>query len=100
MAVKVLIKRKFKIEDLKKASQLLFKTRYGAMNQTGYISSETLSNLDDPSKVVVVAMWQSSEDWKNWKNSAERAELEAEMSTLQDGPTEFETYALGMQLEN
>lgn len=100
MAIKVLIKRKFKAEDLKKASKLLFKTRYGAMNQTGYISSETLSDLDEPGKVVVVAMWQSSEDWKNWKNSTDRAEFEAEISKLQDGPTEFETYALGLQLEN
>ncbi len=100
MAIKVLIKRKFKTEHLKEASKLLFKTRYGAMNQTGYISSETLSDLDDPGKVVVVAMWQNSEDWKNWKNSVERAEFEAEMSKLQEGPTELETYALGMQLEN
>lgn len=100
MAVKILIKRKFKIEHLKDASQLIIKARYGAMRQPGYISSETLSDLQNSSKIVVVSMWQNIEDWHNWKNSRERGEFEAEMRKLQDGPTEFESYALGMQIES
>jgi heme-degrading monooxygenase HmoA len=100
MAVKILIKRKFNIERLKDASQLIIKARYGAMRQPGYISSETLSDLQDSSRIVVVSMWQNIDDWHTWKDSPERGEFEAEMRKLQDGPTEFESYALGMQIES
>ena len=97
MAVKILIKRKFKTDRLQDASSLIIKARYSAMRQRGYISSETLSDLENPGMIVVSSMWQTKADWNNWKNSPERAEFETEMGKLQDGETEFELYALGMQ---
>ena len=100
MAVKILIKRKFDIDRLKEASQLIIKARYGAMRQPGYISSETLSDLQDSSRIVVVSMWQNIDDWHAWRESPERGEFETEMRKLQDGPTDFESYALGMQIES
>ena len=97
MAVKILIKRRFHTDRLQDASSLIIKARYGAMRQHGYISSETLSDLKNPGMVVVASMWQSEADWNNWKNSPERAEFETEMGKIQEGETEFELYALGMQ---
>ena len=99
MAVKILIKRKFNSERIKDAAQLIIKARYGAMRQPGYISSETLSDLNDASRIVVSSMWRSIDDWNTWKASSERDEFEAEMAKLQAEPTQFEMFALGMQVE-
>ena len=53
MAIKVLIKRKFKTGNLNQASQLLNRARYSAMGMKGYISSETLTDLRDPHRTVI-----------------------------------------------
>jgi len=98
MAVKVLIKRKIKDGKLNEASKLLIKARYNAMGQPGYISSETLSGCDHQNNVVVVSMWQRIENWNQWEKSELRAENEVEFEALIDGPVEYETYNLGLQL--
>jgi heme-degrading monooxygenase HmoA len=98
MAIKVLIKRKIADGKLNEASKLLLNARYNAMKQPGYISSETLSGIDNPNFVVVVSMWQKIENWDQWKNSDVRAETEAEFEALLDGRTEYETYNLGMNI--
>ena len=56
MAVKVLIKRRFKPEAMKDIAQALIKARYGALGRQGYISSETMRRFDDPSIVLVISM--------------------------------------------
>lgn len=97
MAIKVLIKRKFKTGSLNQASQLLNRARYSAMGMKGYISSETLTDLRDPHRIVVVSMWHSLEDWNNWKTNPSRSEFTGEMEKIMVGPEEMEAYALGMQ---
>jgi heme-degrading monooxygenase HmoA len=96
MVVKVLIKRKIKDGKLNDASKLLIKARYNAMGQPGYISSETLSGCDDPNNVVVISMWQRIENWNQWENGDLRAENETAFEALLVGPTEYETYNLGL----
>jgi heme-degrading monooxygenase HmoA len=98
MAVKVLIKRKIKDGKLNEASKLLVKARYAAMGQQGYISSETLTDCDDPNKVVVISMWQKIENWNQWKKSDTRSETEIGFESVLDGPTEYEAYNLGLTL--
>ena len=85
MAVKVLIKRKIKDGKLNEASKLLIKARYAAMGQQGYISSETLTDCDDPNKVVVISMWQKIGNWNQWKSSDLRSETEDGFKALLDG---------------
>lgn len=97
MAVKVLIKRKFKAGGLKDGCQLITEARYNAMKQGGYISSETLSDIEDPNRVVVVSMWHSLESWNRWVNSELRSQIEGEIQKLLDTPTEIEKYNLGVQ---
>jgi len=99
MAIKVLIKRKIKDGKMNDASKLLIKARYNAMGQQGYISSETLSGCDDQNNVVVVSMWQKIENWNQWEKSELRAENETKFELLLDGPVEYETYNLGLQLK-
>jgi heme-degrading monooxygenase HmoA len=98
MAVEVLIKRKIKNGKLSEASKLLIKARYAAMGQQGYISSETLTDCNEPNNVVVVSMWQKIEDWNQWKKSDLRSEIEAGFESLLDGSTKYEAYNLGLVL--
>jgi heme-degrading monooxygenase HmoA len=98
MAVKVLIKRNFKNGKLNEASKLLIKARYDAMGQQGYISSETLTDCDDPNNVVVISMWQKIENWNQWKGTDLRSESEAGFEALLDEPTKYEYYNLGLVL--
>ncbi len=99
MAVKILIKRKFKNGNMRAASRLLINNRSAAMKQPGYISSETLRSLDDKDQVVVVSMWENMEAWETWKNSEIRAVNESEFEDYIVGRTEFEHYSLGLSMD-
>ena len=99
MAVKILIKRKFKDGNMQAASRFLINTRTGAMKQPGYISSENLRSLDDKDQVVVVSMWETIEAWKAWKNSEERKAYVDEFRDYYVGEAQYEHYALGLQLD-
>ena len=98
MAVKVLIKRKIKNGKLSEASKLLIKARYAAMGQQGYISSETLTDCNDPNYVVVISMWQKIENWNQWKNTDLRSEIESGFESLIHGSIKYEAYNLGLML--
>ncbi len=69
------------------------------MTQPGYISSETLCSLDDPTQVTVVSMWQKKEDWLSWMESTEREEIQAEFKEYLSEPVEYELYSLGLPIE-
>ena len=99
MAVKILIKREFKEGKLKAAARLLINHRNGAMQQPGYISSETMQRLEDPSQITVVSMWKDIEAWETWKNSKMRLANENEVKELLVGQTEYEHYSLGLPFE-
>lgn len=95
MTVKILIKRRFKEGTFKDVVKMLNKFRYDAMDQEGYISSETMWDHDDPRRVVVASMWRDMKNWQNWQNSEARKANEAEFDKLLDGPAEYETFVLG-----
>ena len=99
MAVKIFIKRKIKEGKMLEASRLISRIRYGAMEQKGYISSETLTDHSDASRVLVISMWYELENWNNWKNSEERKEISASFQEIVAEQTEYEVYDLGMQNE-
>ncbi len=99
MAVKILIKRKIKDGNLQAAARLVINIRSGAMNQPGYISSESMRSIDDPDQIMVVSMWQSLEAWETWRNSAARKEIVAEFREYIIGETEYEHYSLGLPME-
>ena len=99
MAVKILIKRKIKNGNMRAASRLLINNRSEVMKQPGYISSETMRSLDDPSRIVVVSMWQSREAWEKWKNSEIRMANEIEFKDYLSGQTIYEHYSLGLPLD-
>ena len=99
MAVKVLIKRKFKDGNMQAASRLIINTRTAVMSQPGYIASENLRSLDDKDEIVVVSMWETIEAWEAWKNSEERKAHIAEFKDYFVEEEKYERYALGLQLD-
>ncbi len=54
---------------------LLKDLRSKAMRQPGYISGETLVEIDDPSTYIVISTWTRLEAWKAWESSQERHEI-------------------------
>jgi len=92
MAVKVLIKRKVpkgKEVDLVK---LIIQLRSLATIQPGYISGETLRNVDNGEEYLVISSWQSADDWKSWESNKERARVQAEIDAVLEEDTRYEIY--------
>ncbi len=95
MAVKVLIKRKVTEDKAREMIPLFKQMRVQANNQPGYISGETMRSLDNPDEFLVISTWASSEDWKNWVNSAGRKEVQDKIDALLGGKTEYEIFHYG-----
>ena len=96
MAVKILIKRRFKEGYFNEINNMIKEVRYGAMEQKGYISSETLWDHEDPFRVVIASNWQSIENWRDWKNSDARKSKEEKFEEFLDGETTYEIFDLGV----
>ena len=65
------------------------------MGQNGYISSETLVDVEDNKKIVVMSVWTSIDDWETWRDSGERKKLEAELSPYLEEPANIRAFMLG-----
>lgn len=95
MAVKVFIKRRVPEDKARDMVPLFRKMRSLAMNQNGYISGETLRNMNDPEEYIVISSWQSSGEWIAWLKSSERQEVQSQIDTLLGGQTQYEIYHYG-----
>nr|WP_321466839.1 antibiotic biosynthesis monooxygenase [uncultured Desulfobulbus sp.] len=92
MAVKILIKRKVAKELTPQLDGLLKKLRALTLNQKGYISGETFSQLDEPGVSMVISTWQSLDDWRAWTLSKERIDLQEQIDKLLGAPTKYEIF--------
>ena len=95
MAVKALIKRVVPESKAREMIPLFRQMRSLAMNQDGYISGETLRNLNNSEEFLVISSWQSSQDWVKWLESAERQQIQQKIDALLGGQTKYEIYHYG-----
>jgi heme-degrading monooxygenase HmoA len=95
MAVKVLIKRRFKKDSIREAYKLLMELRSLATLQTGYVSGETLIGADDPNKLVVISTWISANRWQEWLANPKRQGTAQKMENLLESPEEAEVFLVG-----
>jgi heme-degrading monooxygenase HmoA len=95
MTVKIIIKREVPKGEEANLTPLLTKLRALAISQPGYISGETLRNIDNPQDFVVISTWQSADDWKEWISSGERNKLQKEIDDLLGGKTTYDIYYHG-----
>ena len=80
MTVKILLERKFKQDPSLEEITIINEMRIGAMQREGYVSGETLVDLNDHCRIVVISVWTNIEGWKAWENSDDRKKLEAKLN--------------------
>jgi len=95
MTVKIMIDRQFKEGPKADDIRILNDLRIRAMGQNGYISGETLVDVEDNKKIVVMSVWTSLEDWEIWKESGERKKYDTELSSYLEEPTKVRAFMLG-----
>ena len=95
MAVKILIKRRLPLDNVQYIVEIFRQLRMLALEQEGYISSETLRSMENPQEFLVISTWRSLEDWQKWFNSSQRKELHSKVDKLLEGGTRYEAYQYG-----
>lgn len=94
MAIKVMIKRRVKPgENARQLIPLIMHLRTLATVQPGYISGETLRDMEYPEQCVVISTWESMDDWNRWLNSQARADIQQKIDALAGGETSYSVYA-------
>ena len=66
MSVKVAIRRIVPKDREEELLPLLVQMRVLATNQPGYISGETLRNMEREEECIVISTWQSKGEWDKW----------------------------------
>ncbi len=94
MAIQVIIKRKIKQgRQAKEIVPLILQMRTLAMYQPGYISGETMCEIENPGECIVISKWETVEDWKKWAQSSERAIMEEKIEAVMGEKTEYRIYS-------
>jgi len=92
MTVKILIKRTVSNDKEKELMPLLKELRNLGVNQPGYISGETLKNIENPNELLVISTWQSAAEWNNWVRNDQRREIQDQIDFLLQARTEYNIY--------
>lgn len=92
MAVKILIKRKVAADKASQLKELVMQLRSLSMKQPGYVSGESLRNVDRQNEYLVISTWDSLSAWKDWQSSKERAKIHSQIDALLGQKTEYEVY--------
>jgi len=95
MAVKIIIKRRVAKKKEAELLPLLIQLRSLATAQPGYISGETLRNMDNPEEYLVISTWQSLDNWNAWISSEQRTDIQEKVDTLLGKKSEYDTYLYG-----
>ena len=95
MAVKIFIRRRIPEDRTNDLLPLFRRLRNLANNQPGYISGETLKNLDDPTDYLVISTWQSIDNWREWVVSRDRMEIQNEIDARLTEASVYEIYQYG-----
>jgi heme oxygenase (mycobilin-producing) len=95
MAIKIIIRRKIPKGKEGQLLPLLLRLRSKAISQPGYISGETLRNVNDLEDYVFISTWKSTEDWKAWEMSNDRAEIQSRIEALLEEKPTYGIYFYG-----
>ena len=92
MPVYVMIKRKWKVDKPEDLLPLFEELHSRAKEQPGYISGETLRNLEDPAAFLVISKWETADDWEKWLHSKERRDIQGKVDSLIGEKTFYDIY--------
>ncbi|MGE5790597.1 MAG: antibiotic biosynthesis monooxygenase family protein [Syntrophaceae bacterium] len=92
MVVRAMIKRWIPKGKEKEAIAIITALRLMASRYPGYISGETLHNVDEPQEYLVISTWQSLEAWNAFFSDPKRIALQERIDVLQGATTEYKLY--------
>jgi heme-degrading monooxygenase HmoA len=92
VAVHVIIKRKFKMNQPDKIIPLLKELNARAESQPGCISKVTLQSNEEQGEYLVVSVWETVEDWNNWFMNPERKEIQNQVDSVIGERTFYEVF--------
>lgn len=72
---------------------LLLEARQLAFRQPGYISGETMRNINDSSEYVVISTWKSVEDWERWFQNQARIDIEYRIDSVLGHQTKYMVFS-------
>ncbi|MGI9571483.1 MAG: antibiotic biosynthesis monooxygenase family protein [Desulfobulbia bacterium] len=97
MAIGVLVRRITK--DGVNAKILLpdiVEIRSLSVRQPGYISGETIFNLDRPEECIVISKWTTKKHWQEWEKHPKRLDLIKKMEKHLGAKTQYNVYGIGL----
>jgi heme-degrading monooxygenase HmoA len=97
MAIEILIKR---ATDHGNSAKILLpyviELRSHAVKQPGYISGETLFNIERSEECLVLSRWTKLEHWQDWLRNPLRIELNEKIEKLLTTKTEYDIYSVSL----
>jgi heme-degrading monooxygenase HmoA len=97
MAIEVLIRRVTKPGvNAKALLPHIIELRSNAVKQPGYISGETLFNLEQTDECLVISRWITLAHWQAWNRSSRRMEIDNGMEDLLAIEAEYKFYGVGL----
>ena len=97
MAIEVQIRRVTKAGiDARALLPYIIKLRSYAVAQPGYISGETLFNLEQSDECLVVSRWITLEHWQKWNRTSIRIKIDESLQEFLDKETEYKIYGIGL----
>jgi heme-degrading monooxygenase HmoA len=94
LMIRVMIERHCQPGKEAQLRGLLIELRSAAMKQSGYISGETLRELDDPSLFIIISTWITVESWRVWQTSRQRLLIEDMMDSLLTSQRKVRTFVV------
>lgn len=95
MTVKILLERKFKEDPSLEDIRVINAMRIAAMQRRGYVSGETLVDMDDHKRILVISVWINKSSWDAWLRSGERQRIEASLDKSLKQPPMVRSFMLG-----
>jgi heme-degrading monooxygenase HmoA len=88
--VRVVIQHK--TDDVEGLLNILKEVRDEIFKFPGYVTSEHLINVKDPTNLLVISTWQNSERWNAWANSEICKKMTARVKTKLTKPLKITVY--------
>ncbi len=92
--IRVIIERQCQPGKEKQLRDLMLELRAAGMRQLGYITGETLRDVDNPSLFIVVSTWTTLEAWKAWQTARQRLLIEEMMDPLLTQPRKVRVFTV------
>jgi heme-degrading monooxygenase HmoA len=97
MAVEVMIRRATQPGNSAKILlPYIIELRAHAVKQPGYISGETLFNIDRAEECVVISRWTKLAHWQDWLGNPIRMGLNEEVERLLASNAEYNIYRVSL----